>query len=454
MAVKSRGREAAVESGSLDRGIYESGTVPIHYSGWVPKMPVQHYPALEGELAVDIVVIGAGLAGSSLALHLAEQGASVAVLEAAQPGNGASGRNAGHVQPFLEDLEALRNLPNQGKPFLDFFMQHRDIVFDLCHKYEIAADAVRSGMVEAATKKQASLVKKAKAWKAYGYEVTNIGGHELRQLLGSDAYQHGLHWDEGGRVNPYLFTNGLIAAAAKLGAVIHGDSPVLSCSREGSSWRVTTSGGNVLAQQLLLCTNGHAGNLFFPELARTQYPLVACGLASKPLPQEVLESVNPARVALMQVPLALYPLVIDERNRFITSTIPSPGKSHSANTYFDYFLRYLHRTFPQTREADIQLETYWTGMTANSSHVYSHDFPKIYQVDDGVMALMNLGTWGNLMGPLLGMNLAHALMSNRLQDLILPVEEPAAVKFPWLFDFKIRRTMIPIARLVDLFGIA
>lgn len=444
----------AARASLLDRSAYESGTVSIASSGWVPETPVRHYPPLEGELAADVVVIGAGLAGSSLALHLAERGAAVAVLEAAQPGSGASGRNAGHVQPFLEDIDALRDWPDQGKAFLEFFMQHRDIVFDLSRKYGIAADAVRSGMVEAAHKEQAAFKKRANAWQSRGYDVDVVGGNELRELLGTNAYHHGLHWREGGRVNPYLFTNGMVAAAAGLGAKIYGNSSVLTCERNGSRWQVTTPNGRVIAERVLVCTNGHTGNSFFPDLARTQYPLVACGLATKPLPQAVLDSVNPARVALTQVPLALYPLVIDERNRLVTATIPSPGRAHSADTYFAYFLRYLHRTFPQTRDADIQLGAYWTGMTANSSHVYHQDYPKIYQVADGVMALMNLGTWGNLMGPQLGMHLAQAVMDDRLQDLVLPVEAPASVKFPWLFELKTRRVMMPIARIADFFGMA
>ena len=69
------------------------------------------------------------------------------------------------------------------------------------------------------------------------------------------------------------------------------------------------------------------------------------------------------------------------------------------------------------------------------------------------MALMNLGTWGNVMGPLLGMNLAHAIAAERPQDLLMPVERPASVRFPGLFEFKIRHLAIPVARVADRFGL-
>lgn len=434
---------------------YESGTVPIRHSGWPPVSLPAGYPVLDQDIDTDIVVIGAGLAGASLALHLAERGCSVVLLEAGQPANGASGRNAGHVQAFLSNLEPLKAWPQQGKPFLDYFIQQRNIVFDLCQKYGIDGDAVKSGMVEASQKKQRQLEEKARCWQAFGYDVEVIEAGRLQGLLGTDVYRYGLHWREGGRVNPYLFTNGMVRAAQGLGVRVHGDSPVLGCEKLGQRWQLRTPQGKVRALKVFICTNGHAGNAFFPDLARTNYPLVACGMATKPLPASLLDAINPARVVLTQSPADLYPLVIDARNRMISATIPYPGRAQSAQTYFDNFLRYLHRTFPQTRDVNIELESYWTGYTASSSHVYHNDYPKLYQVDEGVMALMNLGTWGNLMGPLLGRNLAQAVAEGRPQDLLLPVEAPQTVRYPRLFEFKIRHLAIPVARLADRwFGIA
>ena len=432
---------------------YEEGSVPIRFSGWLPATPPSVYAPLKRDVDSDVAVIGAGLAGSSLALHLAERGVSVVLLEARQPGDGASGRNAGHVQPYLHTLEPLQAWPGQGRPFLDFFMQHRDIVFDLCRKHSIDCDAVKSGMVEASGRKHKSLEQKVSRWKLHGYDVDIIGAYRLKELLGTDAYRYGIHWREGGRVNPLLFTSGMATAAVRLGAQVFGDSPVESCERHGRRWRLTTPDGSVLAQKVVICTNGHAGNSFFPELAHTQYPLVACALATRPLPPALLESVNPSRVVLTQFPAGLYPLVIDGRQRMVTATIPHPRKAQAAEIYFAYFLRYLHQTFPQTRDVEIEMESYWTGMTSSSSHVYHNDYPKLFQVADGIMALMNLGTWGNVMGPQLGMNVAQAIAAERLQDLLLPIEAPKAVLFSRLFDIKTRHVLIPLARMVERLGL-
>jgi hypothetical protein len=66
---------------------------------------------------------------------------------------------------------------------------------------------------------------------------------------------------------------------------------------------------------------------------------------------------------------------------------------------------------------------------------------------------MNFGSWGNLQGPMMGMSFAHALADGRLDDCVLPIEKPQAVRFPGLFETKIRRTLIPIARLADRFNL-
>jgi ribulose 1,5-bisphosphate synthetase/thiazole synthase len=63
--------------------------------------PLRAFPSLSGEVQADVVIIGAGYTGLSAALHLAEQGRSVLVLDAHEPGWGASGRNNGQVIPTL-----------------------------------------------------------------------------------------------------------------------------------------------------------------------------------------------------------------------------------------------------------------------------------------------------------------------------------------------------------------
>ena len=211
---------------------------------------------------------------------------------------------------------------------------------------------------------------------------------------------------------------------------------------------------SVRAHKVVLCTSGHAGHRFFPELARTQYPLVGCGVATTPLPGRIVCIVNPSRAAMMQHPTGLYPLVIDGRNHMITSTFPHPGRAHRDERYISYFLRFLRAAYPALRDEKIEMDSYWTGMTSNSSSVCREDYPELLQVENDVLALMNLGSWGKVLGPLLGLNVAEALAEDRPGAFVLPLERPAAGGFPRLFELKIRYFLVPAARMIDRLGLA
>ncbi len=433
---------------------FENGTVSISSSSWWQAQAAPDYAPLDADIEADIAVVGAGLAGASVALHLAERGIKTVLLEALQPANGASGRNAGHVQAYLDDIRPLQSWPDRGEKLLDYFINHRNIVFDMCRKHNIFADQCHAGAIELAGKGHKSLYEKQEFWRRKGYDVSVVTGDELKERVRGHGYTHGLYWRDGGRVNPYLFTTGMVRVAAGLGARVFGNSPVLSCEKQTGSWRLQCPRGTVNARKVVLCTNGHWGNRFFPILARTQYPLVACALATNSVPSALLDEINPTRAALTQYPLGLYPLIMDGRDKMITATIPFKGDAANPERYFNYFLKYLGKAFPVTRDFDIRLENYWTGVTASSSHVYHQDYAKLYRPDEDIFALMNIGTWGNVMGPLLGMNLAHALAEERYQDLVLPVEKPRQVYFQGLLDLKIKRLLVPLSRAAERLGVA
>src|ERR1700727_2300414 len=125
--------------------------MPILYRETAP--PALSTPPLEGESRADIAVVGGGLTGLSTALHAAEAGAKVVLLEAVDPGFGASGRNGGQVNPGLKpdpdtverdfgaDLGRRMNALAGSAPAL---------VFDLVKRHGIACDARQNGTLRAA----------------------------------------------------------------------------------------------------------------------------------------------------------------------------------------------------------------------------------------------------------------------------------------------------------------
>lgn len=447
------GHAEAFDKKQLKASLYETASVPVDRSVWTLDHTHPAHPPLMGDVEADIVVVGAGVVGASLSLHLAERGINTVLIDAAQPADAASGRNAGHVQPYLLSLEPLADLPGKGRPFLDCLIEHRNIVFELCQRHGIDADQVQGGLLEVARKPSAALESAAKQWAGLGLDVEILGADRLRPLVGTDRYSFGTIWRNGGSVNPFLLTNGMVQAAAGLGARVYGDSPVRACERQGGRWKVRTASGSVLADRVVLCTNGHVGADFFADLQRTQFPLLACGLATRPLPQSFLDVVNPKRIAMSQHPAGLYPMVVDRKGRLISATIPGVGRAHRSDLYFQYFLRHLRRVYPEARDVRIELETYWTGMTHNSSAIYEKAYPKFYRVDEGLFALMNFGSWGNHLGPMMGMDVARALAADRPDSAALGCERPEQVRFSGSFSTKLRRFLIPSARLADRFGL-
>ncbi|RYE79110.1 MAG: FAD-binding oxidoreductase, partial [Hyphomicrobiales bacterium] len=106
---------------------------------------------LEGAIESDVVVIGAGFTGLSTAIHLRESGVGVTILEAAEPGWGASGRNNGQVIPTLAGHDPSAMTARHGEAGERFNAVLRDsaqYLFDLVRKYEISAEAEQAGWVQ------------------------------------------------------------------------------------------------------------------------------------------------------------------------------------------------------------------------------------------------------------------------------------------------------------------
>jgi len=124
---------------------------------WPPSLwaatapPAPALPALEGDQTSDVVIIGAGFTGLSTAIHLREMGVAATVIEAAEPGWGASGRNNGQVIPTLAGHDPSAMVTRHGEAGERFNAMLRDsaaYLFDLVRRYDIPAEAEQAGWVQ------------------------------------------------------------------------------------------------------------------------------------------------------------------------------------------------------------------------------------------------------------------------------------------------------------------
>ncbi|MCB1678002.1 MAG: FAD-binding oxidoreductase [Halioglobus sp.] len=444
---------SAAGAGEPSRDLYDSGTVPVAASGWTRTRGLgPDYPGLEGDLDTDVLVVGAGLAGGSLALHLSELGIATVVLEARQPGWGASGRNAGHVLPLLKDLEVFEAFPDRGRAFFELFSAHHTIPFDIAERYGIQCDAERSGYLNAMTSQRAfDKFARAAAVSAdrLGQSVRHLDAAVMRELTGSDYYPYGVLYESGGRINPYLFTGGMVETARGKGARVFGDTVATTLSPDGKGWRVrVANGASVRCKRVVFCTNAYA-TAIVPAFQHGCYPLTAYALSSEPLPAAIAKTVMPSRATLAQVPIDLNPFIVDGHDRIITASIPSRTRPADAMWHFQQHLDWIHRTWPQTRDAPIALQAYWTGRVA----MREADFPGMYELSPGVYGLMHFNAWGNVLAPLMGMALAQAIASDRPDRLPFPIVQPDRIAHPGKQELLIRSIMIPAARMAQSLGI-
>ena len=229
-------------------------------------MPAADFAPVAGTVRADIAVVGGGYTGLSAALHLAEAGRDVAVIEARTPGWGASGRNGGQVIAGVKhDPEALLALfgASVGGRMVATVGAAPDAVFGLIARHGIACDAVRTGWIQPAVSAATLGVsrERVRQWRAAGADVSLLDAAEIARLLGSQAYVGGMLDRRGGTVQPLSYARGLAAAAVRAGARIFAGSPATGLERAGSGWRLAVPGGEVVAERVILATNAYADRL-------------------------------------------------------------------------------------------------------------------------------------------------------------------------------------------------
>jgi gamma-glutamylputrescine oxidase len=203
--------------------------------------PTLDFPALAESTRADIVILGAGYTGLSAALHLAEAGADVAVLEAERVGWGASGRNGGQLhsgqrrdQDWLEEhlgLDDARHLWHLAE-------DAKALTKGLIARHAIDCDW-RPGLIETVHKPRLVAGERAyvdKLRDRYAYEpVEWLGREALTPAIGTDVYFGGRRDMGAGHLDPLKFAQGLARAASAAGARIHEGSRVVTVKGSASS---------------------------------------------------------------------------------------------------------------------------------------------------------------------------------------------------------------------------
>jgi gamma-glutamylputrescine oxidase len=245
------------------------------------------FPPLAGDTSADVAIIGGGYTGLSAALHLAERGVDVALVEAQRVGWGASGRNGGQLhsgqrmdQDYLEQIVGLY----AAKELWKMAEEAKALFHELRQRHAIDCEW-RPGLIEAVHKKR--LIPREREYverlhTVYGYEPASwLDRAGVSDRIGTDVYEGGRFDATAGHLHPLKWAQGIARAAANRGARIYEGTPAVRLT-EGAARGVVTKAGTVKADVVILAGNGLLSGIDRDTEARV-LPIVNYVLATEPI---------------------------------------------------------------------------------------------------------------------------------------------------------------------------
>jgi len=321
---------------------------------------------LEGDVLADVCIIGAGFTGLSAALHLAQAGKRVVVLEAARVGWGASGRNGGHVGTGQRaDQFALEKWYGKttAKELWRLGLEAVGLVESLVRENGIDCELGKGNIHYAAKPVHVGELRGEIEHLEAAYDYHQLRGVEKADL-GSLGTAQGFHFamiDEGARhLHPLKYCLGLARAALAAGVTIYEQSRATRLEVKGDRAVVQTSSGSIRADRVVLACNGYLEKLYSP-IASNIMPINNFIVATEPLSEELARQLNPLNASLSDSLFVINYWKLSEDRRLIFGG----GETYSdkfPSSITDFVRPHLLGVYPEL--ADTRLDFGWGGTLA------------------------------------------------------------------------------------------
>ncbi len=391
---------------------------------------------LMGNALFDAAVIGAGYAGLSAALKLAQSGMSVCVLEAEHVGFGASGRNGGFCclgGTTLDHHQLIRKFGlDEARRFVAYQVAGINLVAQRLEAWGVDADRHSRGEIYlahrpsdvAGLKSEASFLKENFGMKARVLAKEELAG----EGLGGDCFHGGLHVPYGFALNPMKYVLALADEVRKAGGSIFGKSPVTKVARDSERWQLETEHGYVRARNVVLAGNGYARENAPKWLYGRTLPVMSSIQVTRPLSDGELADqgwTSDTMAADTRVLLHYFRLLPDRR--FLFGTRGGIFDAEPALTTMRKRARTDFETmFPAW--ADVETEYSWHGNVCMARRLTP--FVGAVPGMEGVYAALGWHGSGIAMASISGEKLAGLITGAlREQDLPAPIQQPMK-KFP------------------------
>jgi glycine/D-amino acid oxidase-like deaminating enzyme len=390
--------------------------------------PGPELPVLAGSAQADVIVIGGGFTGLSTALHLREAGVDVAIVEAMEPGWGASGRNNGQVIPTLsrpdpEDIISRHGAA--GERFVALLRDSASTLFDLARRYQIQAEQEQTGWVQPVHSpgRIGIAERRVRQWSKFGASVELLSRDETRAMLGSDAWFGGFWNRSGGHINPLALSRGLARVVLESGGRIYARSPATLFERQNDRWVVRTAQGQISGRALILATNAYTGEFsksLAPGMAREVMPVLSWQMATQPLSENARKTIIPGRQAMSDTHGELYFARYDARDRLVTGGAVI-GPVNKAGKMKSMVAARLKRLWPQIGQ--VSFDHVWNGYVGMTT-----DFlPHIHRLGPDAYGWTGCNGRAVALSIALGDEFSKAVRGHPESDLALPFTDPAPI---------------------------
>jgi glycine/D-amino acid oxidase-like deaminating enzyme len=403
---------------------------PQSHGLWEMTAPAAPFTGpLQGDLAVDVAIVGAGYTGLSAALHLAEAGRSVAVLEAVEIGFGGAGRNVGLVNAGMWVMpDALIDCLGEsyGTRLLSLLGQAPREVFDLIARHQIACEVVRRGTLHCASGASGlrQIEARAAQWRKHGVALSLLSAAETAEKTGSAAYAGALLDLRAGTIQPLAYARGLAQAALRAGARIYTQSPVTALDQGQGKPQLRTPMGRVTAGKVILATDAYTRHLH-PEIRASQVMLPYFNFATQPLPEEQRRGILPEGQGAWDTRDILTSFRMDAAGRLVLGSVGAL-RGAGRKIHRDWATRALRHLFPQL--GAVAFEAAWygqIGMTADN-------LPRLHRFGPDVIGTCGYNGRGIAPGTVFGRILAEHLTGSLAEsELPLPVTEISQPMLGW-----------------------
>lgn len=404
---------------------------PSYYAA--TAAPLGPFPELKGEVRADVCVVGGGYTGLSAAVHLAQRGRKVVLVEAHRVGFGASGRNGGQVgsgQRLEQDeLEKMVGR-EQARRLWEFSEEAKDLVRSLILDHAMPVTfypgVAHACWTEAEVRHSRQMAEKLA--RDYGYtRIETLDQPGIRRLIGSPVYKGGDIDRGAGHVHPLNYAIGLAMAAVKAGVIIH-EKTLVHAVEGGAKPVVRAQHGRVLADQVILAANGYLGGLE-PKVAARVMPINNFIVATEPLGDRAREVLSePVAVADTKFVVNYWRLSEDNRLLF--------GGGESYGYRFPDLVKTVTKpmleVYPQL--ANARIDYAWGGTLA----ITMNRMPCFIRPQQNVLSASGYSGHGVAMATLAGKMLAEAASGESERfDVMASLPQPrfpggAALRWPML----------------------